>query len=346
MYLARLNKSFDGCKSFITNTDRRTVMKEISDSDRWNPAHFGEMPRQLDSEGNPTIFWDQSIEPPEPDDYDTLAEYEEAWHKWEQENSECLTCAAELEAVSPSVELPLEKSNYADSVKSTHFVNKSCKNGSPVYQSTTTCATSEFKREKSTQLPHHHRVSLSALKGIEGEEPTNETVSPQFYNLFPESNLNSFVSKTYPDYCRLPNTQETNLEHIFYRCSGSFMNMGTMRNGSLSERDFASEPNGREKDSYSLPRPGAASLEWKRTTSWEHQIGSQSQEIGFNRQEGSIQSRVARTTIRATNRLDIPTGTPSGNRVNRARRAALGNCLDVRLAQIVWERVFYLYSLS
>lgn len=87
-------------------------------------------------------------------------------------------------------------------------------------------------------------------------------------------------------------------------------------------------------------------MEWKRATSWEYQIRSQSQEIGFNRQEGSIQSRVARTTIRATNRLDIPTGTPSGNRVNRARRAALGNCLDVRLAQIVWERVFYLYSLS
>lgn len=49
-------------------------MKEISESDRWNPAHFGEMPRKLDSEGNPMIFWDDSIEPPEPDDYDTLAE--------------------------------------------------------------------------------------------------------------------------------------------------------------------------------------------------------------------------------------------------------------------------------
>jgi DNA (cytosine-5)-methyltransferase 1 len=43
--------------------------------------------------------------------------------------------------------------------------------------------------------------------------------------------------------------------------------------------------------------------------------------------------------------LDIPAGTPSGNGVTRARRAALGNCLDVRLAQIVWERVLYLYSL-
>lgn len=245
-------------------------MKEISESDRWNPAHFGEMPRKLDSYGNPLIFWDDNIEPPEPDDYDTLAEYEEAWHKWEQENSDSLTCAAELEPVSPSRELLPEKFNYADSVKSTRFVNKSCKSGSLACQSTTRCATSELKREKSTQLPHHHRVSLSALKGIEGEEPTNETVFPQFYNLFPESNPNSFVSKTYPDYCRLPNTQETNPEHIFNRCFGSFMNAGTMWNGLLSERDFISEANGREKDSYSLPRPGAASLERKRTTSWEY----------------------------------------------------------------------------
>ena len=30
-----------------------------------------------------------------------------------------------------------------------------------------------------------------------------------------------------------------------------------------------------------------------------------------------------------------PSCTPSGNGVNRARRAALGNCLDVRLVQIV-----------
>ncbi len=52
------------------------------------------------------------------------------------------------------------------------------------------------------------------------------------------------------------------------------------------------------------------------------------------------------TTVRASNRMDIPTGVPSGDRVTRDRRAALGNCLDVRLAQIVWERVLYLYSVS
>ena len=125
-------------------------MKEISSSDRWNPVHFGEMPRQLDSDGNPTIFWDESIEPPEPDDYDTLTEYEEAWHKWEQENLDSLTCAAELEQVSPCRESSQEKSDYVDFAKPTHFVDKSCKNGFLACQSTTTCATSEVKKEKST----------------------------------------------------------------------------------------------------------------------------------------------------------------------------------------------------
>ena len=86
-------------------------------------------------------------------------------------------------------------------------------------------------------------------------------------------------------------------------------------------------------------------LEWKRATSWHDQIRSQSQEIMINRQERSIQPRMARTTVRAANRMDILPGTPSGNGVIRARRAALGNCLDVRLARIVWKRVFYLYSL-
>ncbi|BAY86096.1 C-5 cytosine-specific DNA methylase [Calothrix parasitica NIES-267] len=238
-------------------------MKEISDSDRWNPAHFGEMPRQLDSQGNPLIFWDDSIEPPEPDDYDTLTEYEEAWEKWEQKYSDSLTCAVELEPVSHSPELSQEKSNYADSVKSTRFVNKSCKNVSPVCQSTTRCMTSEFTTKKSTQLLHHHRVNLSALKENVWEKPTNETVSPLYWGSLTESNPSSSVSKTYPDYCRHPNTLEKKPEHIFNRCSGSFMNVGTMQNGLLSERNFASEPNGRDKDSYSLPRPGALSWSGK-----------------------------------------------------------------------------------
>ncbi|MEB3217010.1 MAG: hypothetical protein VKN72_12395 [Nostocales cyanobacterium 94392] len=93
------------------------------------------MARKLDSDGNPMIFWDDSIEPPEPDDYDTLTEYEEAWEKWEQENSDSLICAAELEQVSPYRELSQEKFNYADYVKPTRFVKRDCNKVFPVCQS-------------------------------------------------------------------------------------------------------------------------------------------------------------------------------------------------------------------
>ena len=303
------------------------------------------MPRKLDSYGNPLIFWDDSIEPPEPDDYDTLAEYEEAWHKWEQENSDSLTCAAELEPVSPSVESLPEKYNYADSVKSTRFVKKSCKNGSPVCQSTMMCRTSELRKDKSTLLPHHPLRCLSALKGIEGEKPTNETVSPQFYDLLLKSNPNFSVSKMYPDYCRLPNTQETNPEHIFNRCSGSFMNAGTMQIGLLSEHDFASEPNGREKDSYSLPRPGALSWSGKGRPPGNTKSEAKAKKLGLIGKKEVFNPEWLELQFGLPIGWTSPSCSPSGNRVNRARRAALGNCLDVRLAQIVWERVFYLNSL-
>ncbi|MHC5717646.1 MAG: hypothetical protein ACYTX0_37465, partial [Nostoc sp.] len=38
---------------------------------RWNPADFGEVPFKSDN-GQLTIFYDDSQEPPDPDDYQTL----------------------------------------------------------------------------------------------------------------------------------------------------------------------------------------------------------------------------------------------------------------------------------
>lgn len=49
---------------------------------RWNPADFGEVPRKLDDDGQPTIFYDDSDEPPDPDDYQNLNDYHQAWAEW------------------------------------------------------------------------------------------------------------------------------------------------------------------------------------------------------------------------------------------------------------------------
>ncbi|MGB3756514.1 MAG: DNA N-6-adenine-methyltransferase [Rivularia sp. (in: cyanobacteria)] len=227
-------------------------------SERWNPAHFGEIPRKVDADGNPTIFWDESIEPPEPDDFKSLEEYEEAWHKWETGNSGSSIYVAESVQAFLSQELSPEKSNYVDSARLTNSVKKDCAIASQVSQSTTMSENSQ-KSQASTALPHHHHVNPLPLKESAWVEQIHETASPQYCELLTELNPNSSVSKTSPDCYRQPNTQEKNPEHISSRCSGSFRLAGTMQNGLLSERDFSLEPDGLVKDSYSLPRPGALS---------------------------------------------------------------------------------------
>ncbi len=50
---------------------------------RWNPKHFGEVERIVEDGGQVSIFWDDSQEPPDPDDYQNLDDYEQAWDEWE-----------------------------------------------------------------------------------------------------------------------------------------------------------------------------------------------------------------------------------------------------------------------
>lgn len=63
--------------------------EEFSNNDRWNPAHFGEVPRQIEEDGQASIFFDTSDEPPEPDDFDTVEEFKEVWREWESGRQEC-----------------------------------------------------------------------------------------------------------------------------------------------------------------------------------------------------------------------------------------------------------------
>lgn len=58
--------------------------ESLTEDDRWNPNHFGEVPHQIEADGQATIFYDTTGEPPEPEDFATIDEYEEAWQEWEQ----------------------------------------------------------------------------------------------------------------------------------------------------------------------------------------------------------------------------------------------------------------------
>jgi hypothetical protein len=62
--------------------DEIEVAPQQVERHRWNPAHFGEVPHKQDSDGQLTIFYD-SPEPPDPDDYQNLEDYEQAWAEWE-----------------------------------------------------------------------------------------------------------------------------------------------------------------------------------------------------------------------------------------------------------------------
>ncbi|MEH1808519.1 MAG: hypothetical protein V7L28_24820 [Nostoc sp.] len=58
-------------------------MDESDEGESWNLAHFGSTPHQIEEDGQATIFYDTKGEPPEPDDFETIEEFEEAWKQWE-----------------------------------------------------------------------------------------------------------------------------------------------------------------------------------------------------------------------------------------------------------------------
>lgn len=66
----------------------KRIKRDVKDYDtsdgRWNPDHFGKVPHQIEESGQATIFYDTSNEPPCPEDFATIEEYEAAWQEWEQ----------------------------------------------------------------------------------------------------------------------------------------------------------------------------------------------------------------------------------------------------------------------
>ncbi|MFN6485982.1 MULTISPECIES: DUF4102 domain-containing protein [unclassified Nostoc] len=52
------------------------------EDNRWNPADFGEVPRKAGDDGQLTIFYEVSHEPPDPDDFKNLDDYYQAWVEW------------------------------------------------------------------------------------------------------------------------------------------------------------------------------------------------------------------------------------------------------------------------
>ena len=63
--------------------EEETAPQHEEPEQRWNPAHFGEVAHKVSDNGQLTIFFDDNDEPPEPDNYLNLDDYEQAWGAWE-----------------------------------------------------------------------------------------------------------------------------------------------------------------------------------------------------------------------------------------------------------------------
>ncbi|MBD2771191.1 hypothetical protein [Iningainema tapete] len=75
----------NGTEGKVRGDQLALIEEDTGDTtDSWNPAHFGDTARLSEPDGQLTIFWDSSEEPPDPDDFGTVQEFENAWREWEQ----------------------------------------------------------------------------------------------------------------------------------------------------------------------------------------------------------------------------------------------------------------------
>jgi hypothetical protein len=258
-----LAKWDNGYSNWYAITDLETGYARMPvNTDKWNKNDFGET--SYTSDGNQlTIFWDDSNEPPDPDDFTNLEEYEEAWKQWELNS---LTSAQELVQDSAS----LGCNTDLTSLEPQRLMNTAQASLNCDTQELTTTATckaspitehSDCDQKQSTSSQLLPLVPHSPQKAIAKEPTTRETVSPQFLKLLTSTNQNSPQSKTSQVCSPVP----TNLEMSVVTSGmywGSFPPAGTMRTGLLSEADTVPLPL-LEKEYCWLPSPGALSFSGK-----------------------------------------------------------------------------------
>lgn len=146
-----------------------------------------------------------------------------------------------------------------DSVKSMSTANQYSSSDIPTPQSTTTLEGLQLviPAPEFASLPALPLANPSQSKGSAKEPTMSAIVYPLCVKRSPQSNPNSSVSKTYPDYSVAPTPQESQdpISTGFYK---KFPSSGTMRNGSLYPADTLAAP-GADKDCFWLESPGALS---------------------------------------------------------------------------------------
>ena len=171
--------------------------------------------------------------------------------------------------------------NSWESATTTTTVQTSFLKDSPVSPITETCEGYQFKTsEELTLLQLQHPVNPSPSTVNDWEQPTNETVFPQCWKVLPESNPNSFVSKTLPDYSPVPTTQDNHQGHILGVWSQPLTATGTMRNGFVYVQDTLPHPS-LENDYFWLESPGALISTGKSRPPGQTKLETQLKKLGL-----------------------------------------------------------------
>lgn len=59
---------------------------DLIKDDSWNSDDFGDITRQQETDGQGVIFQEEAEEPPDPDDFKTVAEYDKSYKKWKNKS--------------------------------------------------------------------------------------------------------------------------------------------------------------------------------------------------------------------------------------------------------------------
>lgn len=75
---------------------KKTAPEHIEE--KWNPADFGEVPFKSEAD-QLTIFYDDSHEPPDPDDFNSIEEFEDAWSTWESVRGQVVSVTQPINSI-------------------------------------------------------------------------------------------------------------------------------------------------------------------------------------------------------------------------------------------------------
>jgi len=282
----------------IPATGKQGLWKFSSDS--WNPADFGEA--EYKSEASGQLNFLEVNEPPDPDDYDSIEQFDEAFRNWcdaqtdeaeeelanfgEQELCNTLmdgsTFAAELVPASPTLE-----SNYGSealtisasgTVTATQFLEEDIQKSSndsaiskPLISNQN--LTTKYNSSLLARLVNHSQsMESDKLLQIAG------TAFPMCSEQSKNSNPTSQSLKTLPDSLTVPIPPATNQEATSATSSTPYRRAGTMQNGIVLGVTSLPVP-GVAKGYLLLRSPGALSSNGAKSPPGKSRLESQLVEL-------------------------------------------------------------------